>query len=292
MVSAALATALLAACDGGLGSGVSSADAATVHAQARAALDQWENAVSAAGAAPPLVPVGELTGQIGDWEAAVGDNNKRALMAGRVFTMEILAGDARQDGEVSWPDGTTTRVPVMAAQEAIVAIGATAPTTSCDGCADLIATEASLISGPIQTSRGPAVGPIWSFAIEGTTVHVTRLAIANSLTVSPLPWNPIFSSIGLHLHSAMGTLDGKEITVVFIGAPNPGDNPCGEDYSAEAVESALAIVVVVTRHGRIELSGCTAVGAPRTATATLADPLGSRVVLNLDDGQPVPMIVR
>jgi hypothetical protein len=209
MVSAALAAALLAACDGGLSSGVSSADAALVHAQAQAALDQWKSAVSAAGSAPPIVPVGELTGQIGDWEAAVGDNNKRALMAGHVFTVAVLPGSARQDGEVSWPDGTTTRVPVMAAQDAIVAIGATAPTTSCDGCADLIATEATLVSGPIQTSRGPALGPIWSFAIQGTSVHVTRLAIANSLTVSALPWNPIFSSIGLHLESAAGRSTGR-----------------------------------------------------------------------------------
>ena len=280
------AGALLAACDGGL----SSADAAKVDAQAVAALDQWADAVAGAGPAALIVPVGELTGQIGDWEAGVGDNNKRALMAGRVFTSSILPGDARQDGEVRWEDGTTTKVPVMSAQDAIVAIGAT--TTTCQDCTDLVATEATLISAPIQTTRGPATAPMWSFAIQGTAVKVTRVAIAHSITVSPLPWDPIFSSSGLHLDSAVGTLGGKEITVSFIGAPDPGDRPCGEDYSAEAVESDLAVVVIVTRHAHLMLGGgCTAVGARRTATATLRDVLGARVVLNVDDGQPVSMVV-
>jgi hypothetical protein len=285
-LAAVLAAVLLTACDGGL----SSADVAKVHAQATAALDHWAAAVAAVGSAPLVIPVGELTGQIGDWEAAVGDNNKRALMAGRVFTTSILQGDASQDGEVRWPDGTTTQVPVMSAQDAIVAIGATA-TATCDDCTDLVATEATLTSGPIQTTRGPATAPIWSFAIQGTTATVTRVAIANSVIVSPLPWDPIFSSIGLHLDSAVGALGSKEVTVSFIGAPDPGDKSCGEDYSAEAVESDLAVVVIVARRPHLTIGACSAVGARRTATATLVDVLGARVVLNVQDGQPVPMIV-
>ena len=281
----ALAAALLAAC----GNGPSSADAEKVHAQATVALNQWAVAVAAAGSAP-VVPVGELTGQIGDWEAAVGDNNKRALYAGRVVTTSILEGGGRRDGEVLWQDGTTTRVPLISAQDAIVAIETTA-TSSCDDCVALVATGAKLISAPIQTTRGPAMAPTWSFAIQGTAVEVTRLAIANSVTVSALPWDPVFPLVGLHVDSAMGTLGGQEITVSFVGAPEPGDKPCGEDYSAEAVESELAIVVIVARHSHLTFGGCTAVGARRTALATLSKPLGTRVVLNVDDGQPVPMIV-
>ena len=37
--------------------------------------------------------------------------------------------------------------------------------------------------------------------------------------------------------------------------------------------------------------GCTAAGARRTATATLLKPLGDRAVLNVANGQPVPMTV-
>lgn len=282
----ALATALLAACSGG----PSSADQAKVRAQATAALGQWAAAVAAAGSAPLVVPVGELTGQVGDWEAAVGDNNKQALMAGRVVTTSVLPGDARSDGGVRWQDGTTTQVAVMSAQDAIVAIHTTA-SGACQDCTDLVATGATLISGQIQTSRGPAMVPMWSFEIAGTAVKLTRVAIAKSVTVAPLAWDPIFSSVGLHVDSAAGTLGGNDITVSFVGAPDPGDKPCGEDYTAEAVESDLAVVVIVTRHSHLTLGGCSAVGAKRTATATLNEALGSRVVLNVDDGEPVPMVV-
>jgi hypothetical protein len=38
--------------------------------QAREALVRYGRAVEGAGGAPRLVPIGELTGQIGDWRAA------------------------------------------------------------------------------------------------------------------------------------------------------------------------------------------------------------------------------
>jgi len=56
---------------------------------------------------------------------------------------------------------------------------------------------------------------------------------------------------------------------------------CGEDYTAEAIESELAVVVIVTRHPHLTIGACSAVGARRTATAMLAAPLGDRVVLDL-----------
>ena len=110
-------------------------------------------------------------------------------------------------------------------------------------------TRTTLGSGPIDTTRGAATGPIWTFAIKGTA-----------------------------------------LTVSFVGAPLPGNQPCGEDYFAEAVESNLAVTVIVTRHPFLgPVVACPAVGATRTATATLAAPLGDRTVLDLQGGQPVTL---
>jgi hypothetical protein len=95
------------------------------------------------------------------------------------------------------------------------------------------------------------------------------------------------SPLGLAIDSASGSVSGTELTVAFVGAPDPGDKPCGEDYTAEAVESDLAVVVIVTRHPHLTIGGCSAVGARRTAIATLAAPLGYRVVLDLQQGTPV-----
>lgn len=103
----------------------------------------------------------------------------------------------------------------------------------------------------------------------------------------PPEWDSNNPAVGMWLDSAAGSVSGVEVTVTFVGAPNPGDQPCGEDYTAEAVESDLAVVVIVVRHPHLTIGGCTGVGAMRTATAELAAPLGERAVLQVYDGTPV-----
>jgi hypothetical protein len=266
-------------------------DPVRLQRQANAALVRWADAVAAAGGPSSVVLVGESTGQVGDWEPAVGDNNKRALMAGLVQAPADLQAVAPPDGEVRWQDGTTASVPLIPAQRAVTAIQA-ADTGPCgDDCVPLRITAGRLSTGPIETSRGPATAPVWEFALEGTAVRVTRVAIADPITVVPPPWDPNVPPVGLAIESASGSIGGRELTVAFVGAPQPGDQPCGEDYTAEAVESDLAVVVIVTRHPHVTIGACTAVGAPRTATVQLAAPLGERAVLEVQQGLPVPVVL-
>jgi hypothetical protein len=263
-------------------------DPAAARQRAHAVLSAWADAVAAAGAHALVTPVGDLTGQVGDWEEAVGDNNKRALMAGMVASDRPLSEEVPPDGEVVWQDWTTTKVPLMSAQQAIVALESTTE-APCSDCTMLLATDARLTSGPIQTSRGPATAPIWEFTLQGTAVKVTRVAIANPVVVAPSGEGD--PQLGLAIDSASGSVSGTELTVAFVGAPDPGDKPCGEEYTAEAVESDLAVVVIVMRHPHVTIGACSAVGARRTATATLAAPLGDRVVLDLQRGIPVPVVL-
>ena len=72
-----LATMALAGCAFAPGA----TDPAAAHQRARAVLAAWADAVAGAGEHAAVTPVGELTDQIGDWEEAVGDNNKRARNA-------------------------------------------------------------------------------------------------------------------------------------------------------------------------------------------------------------------
>jgi hypothetical protein len=122
-------------------------------------------------------------------------------------------------------------------------------------------------------------------------VKVTRIAIAagDGPAVQPPPWdanNPLW---GLRIDSATGTIGGLQLTVSFIGAPDGADKPCGADYAAEAVESDLAVVIIVTAHSNPSQGACRAAGATRTATAVLARPLGDRTVLDVMEGRPVPV---
>jgi len=263
-------------------------DPAKLQQQARAALTRWADAVAAAGGRSPVVLVGELTGQVGDWEPAVGANNKRALMAGLVEADASLPAATPPDGEVRWQDGTTASVGLISARQAVAAIKA-GTSEPCGDCMPLRITDARLTTGPVETSRGSATAPVWDLTTEGTAVTVTRVAIADAIAIVLPPWNPNDPPVGLAIESASGTVGGRQLTVAFVGAPSPGDQPCGEDYTAEAVESDLAVVVIVTRHSHVTIGACTAVGAPRTVTLKLAAPLRGRTVLEVQHGRPVPV---
>jgi hypothetical protein len=104
----------------------------------------------------------------------------------------------------------------------------------------------------------------------------------------------------LGVDSATTTKTSTELVVTFTGARDPGSEPCGMDYDAEAIESATAVVVVVAGRpdGLLErfnislgTESCDLVGYPRTATVTLKRPLGDRPVLEVQDGQPVRVTI-
>jgi hypothetical protein len=260
-------------------------DLDALHAQARAALDRWAAAKASSGA--DIGIVGERTGQVGDWEGPVGENNKLALMAGRVRVTAELPADTPSEGTVTWADGTTTAVPVLSATDAVAALVAGAMGSPCDECRALEITSARLVAGPVETIRGAATAPIWEFTLAGTRVIVTQVAIADPVVVEPPAWNPDHPPVGLAIDAATGRPEDASLTVSFVGAPKPGSEPCGSDYTTEAVESDLAIVVIVVEHPHGFGESCTAVGAIRTATVTLAKPLGLRAVLEVQSGQPV-----
>ena len=54
----------------------------------------------------------------------------------------------------------------------------------------------------------------------------------------------------------------------FTGARGPASRSCGADYTAQAVESARAVVVIVHEHPARGNGACAAIGATRTATVT------------------------
>ena len=80
---------------------------------------------------------------------------------------------------------------------------------------------------------------------------------------------------------------GLRMTVKFTGARNPATEPCGIDYSAEAVESAKAIVIIIFQQRHAYGEECTLEGTDRTAVVSLARPLDNRVVLDLSQPEPV-----
>lgn len=256
-----------------------------LEAQAQADLARWADAVAASGNST-FAPVGDLTGQAGDWELAVGGNDKLALMAGLVEWTKNLPGETPPDGQILWQDGSMESVGLISAQQAISNVKSDAK-GSCQECTPLQIVGAQLTTGTYETNRGSVKAPMWEFTVQGTAVRVTRLAVDDRVEVIPPSPDPD-APFAIAIDSATVSASGDKLTVSFTGAPGPASESCGADYTAESVESLTAVVVIVTEHAHSGLfEACSAVGAIRTAVAQLASPLACRAVLNVSTGQPV-----
>ena len=259
-----------------------------LRAQAQAALACWSDAV-AANAGPGVVFIGELTGQVGEWEEAVGDNNKGALMSGSIHWTKSQPTATPPDGEIRWPDGRSLTVSLLSADKALHDL-VDEPASPCSACRALELSDPRLTTAVVETATGPATTPVWEFRVAGSAVRVTRVAVARRITVVPPPWDPNDAPDGLSIETASWNADTMQLTVSFVGAPGKGDEPCGADYTGEAVESDLAVVVIVTARHSLPEGDCRQVGAMRTAIVELAARLGNRVVLEIQEGLPVPVL--
>jgi hypothetical protein len=276
---AAIATGCNGTVPFGSAGNVSATQAADrIHQQANDALQRWADAVTKSGGAT-ISFVGDRTGQIGDWEASVGGNDKLALAAGLVTAPTPLSDETPSREKVSWVGGSSIDVDVLSAAAALADLVADG-TGKCADCTPLVVTAANLASNLTETSVGPAQAPVWVFTLKGTAVRLTRVAVDPSVTVVPPPYNADHPPDGVSIDAAYGKADSRKLTVSFSGG-------CGATYTEEAVESALAIVVIVIEHPEPKGSGCDLVGHSMTATVSLADPLGKRAVLEVRQGLPV-----
>jgi hypothetical protein len=271
-------------------------DPEVIRQQARDALARWDAAVAKANGPKMFVPIGELTNQVGEWEDGKGDNNKAALDAGLVVTRAPLPATPTDSADIRWDNGTSLRIRPISAADALRHITEGAMST-CASCAPLEVMSARLTTVRMSTTKGDAAVPAWEFTLIGSRVRITRVAVDSSatVTVSPPPWDATNPPDGLSIEAATVSADGRRLTVRFVGAPGTAAVPCGVDYTTETVESGSAVVVILVEHFYTGdpkgIDGCADVGADRTATADLDQPLGDRAVLEVREGRPVPVTV-
>ena len=273
----------------------SSAQVADLHRQAQEALTRWDAAVAASSGGTGFVLVGESTLFVGsDWGPNIdGNNAKMAWYAGLFVAVDALPSEAQPDGAVKWEDGTIHAASVISAQQAFSDLKAAA-VQPCPDCTPLEVIGATLTTATFQSSRGPAQVPAWEFSLKDTDVKLDQVAVAGQLAAPPVPSpsdqasGPPVSQpwVGPPVQSASVDSSGLTLTVTVVGAPDPGDKPCGSDYTAEAVESDTGVVVIVYEHRNTTPAACSLVGAFRTVQVTLAKPLGHRTLIDLQ-AQPI-----
>ena len=258
--------ALSAACasPGAAGPGSGGSDTssqAALEQQARHDLAWYDRAVTAAGHGAVLHPVGPLTQQIGQWSPSEGEH-KQSFVSNLFIAGTDLGAAAPRAGQISWT-GHRTSVPLISASAALERMSSSAD-AGCDGCVPLRLTHPHLGLMKLGTTRGSASVPAWIFAVAGSTVRVAHPAMASDAMVTVAPVTG--PAGGVAMLSTTLAADGQTLTVSFTGAPEPASMPCGADYTAHAVESPHAVVVIVREQRAPGEGACPTVGATRTAT--------------------------
>jgi hypothetical protein len=213
------------------------------------------------------------------------DEDKEAFINGNlVFTGSPPS--AAPAGVVTWPDGSTMKVPVLSESRVF---GELTSSRQCPGCATtpLAVTAARPTTLNISTSRGLASVPAWAFTLKGVSTPVIQAALAPGSYITPqtygssaeklAPLGPAFVGGGAVRPSA----DGRTLTVVL------GGSPCDTAWGGLAAEAGGVVVVGGWMHDPNPAQPCAAMLVQRLAAVRLAAPLGDRVVLDAATGRPV-----
>lgn len=247
-------------------------------------MSAWDAAITKSGH-PALIVTSPLQDQVGNWSMAEGGHHKEALLSGRVVAGPGVGSAAAPTAtQVGPAGGATRRVSLLTAAAAINVIAAAgSPGNSCDGdCTPLTLVRPTLGTSRVATTAGPMDAPTWSFQVRGSKVRVTQVAIDPSALTSPPAIAGGAAAVGTQTESAV--LAGRTtVTVSFSGAPT-SDPPCGQTYTATAVEAAqvVAILIAGTTPGGPAPADtvCPASAAIRTVDVTLTAPLGSRLLID------------
>jgi hypothetical protein len=292
VVAAFLLAAPLAACaaggstPGGLAraTGPGPATVAAFDARARQVVARWDGSPLARAwqAGLVLTDPAELTA-IPANSGFTSQHQKDALAAGR-FVLDGTLPSGRLTGTVTWAGGTSPlTVPLLGARATFRRLAASQPCVN-GPCGHFTVTGARPGSLTVLTNRGEATIPAWTFIVNGPPYQVTEAALAPGGYSSLPPYVPQilrgnFDGAGLAAISP----DGRVLTVTFAGGG------CGT-WTGGGLVYQTATAVAIGSWGMAGKAGgaCAAVGVINRATVRLASPLGTRPVLDVRSGEPVP----
>ena len=190
-------------------------------------------------------------------------------------------------GVVTWPDGSTMRVPVLSEARTF---GELTSSRQCPACATtpLDVTAARPTTLAVGTSRGIARVPAWAFTLKGVTGPVIQAALPPGSYVNPggtgspsaarlAALGKAFTGAGIAAVSA----GGRTLTLQLFG------DPCDTTRGGLATEADGVVVVGGWQVDPNPNTPCTDVGVLHTTTVRLPAPVGDRVIINASTGQPV-----
>ncbi len=249
--------------------------------------EAWEASGNAQTWQHGFIPLAGLTL---DPEGDGTDATKVAISNGW-YRLNALLLDPAPPGTITFPDGSTMTVPLETAEDAFQQIARTPPAGCSSGvtttprgsrepCKVLTVTGMVLAADNLPTSRGEAVVPVWRFTVAGLDSPVERVAVDPSAITEPpaakgaTPLRDIldpYSVVSAH---------GTTLTLQFMG----GDSATHTVPLMYEDADTVVLGVWYTENGS------DLVGVTRQLTVSLRAPIGTRVVLGVDGGNPVPPV--
>ncbi|RIJ77308.1 hypothetical protein D1871_07910 [Nakamurella silvestris] len=251
-------------------------------------VQSWTKALTGLARPVILIPAVPYT-LVGEWEDTVHRNNMAAVWAGKLDLSEL--GDGFPAGveavdEVRWPNGNSRSVTLAGPHDAAEGLAAyhRANNIPC-GCRAITLQDPELVSMTSGYPDGIAL-PAWSFAVKGSKVRVTWVALRPAEMVDGAALDRERTNGG-EQHTARVAADGS-ITVSFTGGA-PGTGGCASRYTGDVVETddVVAVLVEEVPRSESEPQTCNALGYPRTVSITPASPLGGRVLIDGVRGYPL-----
>jgi hypothetical protein len=190
-------------------------------------------------------------------------------------------------GVVTWPYGSTMKVPVLSAAAAFVKLTSSRQCPSCT-TTPLSVTAAAPTTLAVATSRGLAQVPAWAFAIKGVSAPVIQAALPPGSYVTPgsqgTPSRKTLAPLGAEFVGAFAasvSADGRTLTLRVEG------DPCHTTWGGLDDEVGGSVVIGGWMHNPHRNGSCLAMLVLRTATVKLSAPLAGRVIIDAATGQPV-----
>lgn len=192
---------------------------------------------------------------------------------------------------VTWPDGSSMRVPVLSAAQVFNAMKKNTQ-GKCPSCVTtpLAVTGAKPTTLRVPTSRGTASVPAWSFTLQGVSTPYIQAALPPGSYVTEYSFHAPAEQLAplgkgfVGVVGATASADGRTLTLMVSGSP------CDTSWGGLIAEVSDMVVVGGWMHNPHPDAPCAASLVGRTVTVQLAKPLGDRVILDAATGWPAPAI--
>jgi hypothetical protein len=267
-------------------------------AWAKRMVERWESGTGA----DAFVPIGSWEfQQVGKWTDPMGADRPYALaLDTRLIVSRAGLPTQSSTGSIRWDDGRAQAAETLSAKASfdLMLTGgircANCPAVmNRDGAKiePLTVTAAAPATMRVQTDRGPATVPAWRYSFAGTGVQALQAAVRGpSMMPAATSGTGKTGPVTVAVERVTVAPDDRTLTASFTGALGGRDKACGQDYSGYAIQTdrTVGILVVPVPAGlQPDQLVCNAVGADRTVTVRLDQPLKDRVVIETVHGTAV-----